>query len=80
MAARSSPSTPAAAQVEGLHFRAHGVGTMVVLKEEYLPPLQWKLGRIARVLSIRTADGVVKRPTARVCILSVDEGGGSTEH
>ena len=59
---------------------------MVVLKEDNLPPLRWKLGRItalhpgkdgiSRVLSIKTAEGVVQRHATKVCILSLDEGGG----
>ena len=64
------------------------MGTMVVLKEDNLPPLRWKLGRItalhpgkdgiSRVLSIKTSEGVVQRPAAKVCILPMDEGGGDS--
>ncbi|KOX67398.1 hypothetical protein WN51_11267 [Melipona quadrifasciata] len=69
------------------HF---GVGTMVVLKGEKLPTLRWKLGRItaphlekdgiARVLSVGTADGLVRHPMAGECILPMDEGGGPAEN
>ncbi|XP_063914810.1 uncharacterized protein LOC135131161 [Zophobas morio] len=47
------------------------VGTLVVLMEENLPPMQWKLGRIAelhpgedsvvRVVTVKTANGLFKR-------------------
>ena len=71
--------------MEGVYV---GVGIMVVLKEDNLPPLRWKLGRITAlhpgkdgisiVLSIKTAEGVVQRPATTVCILSMDEGGGDS--
>ncbi|XP_076392689.1 uncharacterized protein LOC143265292 [Megachile rotundata] len=60
-----------------------GPGTMVVIKEDNLPLLRWRLGRItevhpgkdgvSRVVSIRTADGIIKRPVAKICILPVDD-------
>ncbi|KZC15198.1 hypothetical protein WN55_00443 [Dufourea novaeangliae] len=75
-----------------------GVGTMVVLKEDNLPPLRWKLGRITelhpgadhvtRVVSVQTANGPVKRPVTKICVLPLDEDisasqaepGGSSDH
>ncbi|XP_043259317.1 uncharacterized protein LOC122401315 [Colletes gigas] len=64
-----------------------GVGTMVVIKDASLPPLRWKLGRITalhpgtdqitRVVSIRTADGVIKRPVAKICILPTEDESSS---
>ncbi|XP_060519976.1 uncharacterized protein LOC132698114 [Cylas formicarius] len=54
-------------------------GTLVVLKEDNLPPLQWRLGRIdsihpgadgvPRVVTVRTQNGLIKRPVIKVCPL-----------
>ncbi|CAK9800717.1 hypothetical protein ANTPLA_LOCUS7241 [Anthophora plagiata] len=54
-------------------------GSLVVIKDDNLPPLRWALGRIAelhqgkdgetRVATIRTATGLYKRPTTKICIL-----------
>ncbi|XP_015435716.1 PREDICTED: uncharacterized protein LOC107191240 [Dufourea novaeangliae] len=75
-----------------------GVGTMVVLEEDNLPLLRWKLVRITalhpgadhiiRVVSIQTANGPVKRPATKICVLPLDEEipasqaepGGSSDH
>ncbi|KMQ84095.1 hypothetical protein RF55_18436 [Lasius niger] len=56
-------------------------GTMVVIKEDNLPPLKWKLGRIvsihpdkdevARVATVRTATGTTKITTAKRCPLPI---------
>lgn len=58
--------------------------TMVVIKEDYLPPLKWSLGRIvavypgkdgiARVADIRTSTGVIRRAFNRICPLPVSSG------
>ncbi|XP_076301772.1 uncharacterized protein LOC143219847, partial [Lasioglossum baleicum] len=55
------------------------IGTVVLVKEENLPPMKWLLGRITelhpghdgitRVVSLRTANGVYKRPVTKICIL-----------
>jgi hypothetical protein len=55
---------------------------MVILREENVPPLQWKLGRIVelhpgsdgitRVVSVKTISGVTKRAANRVYELPVD--------
>jgi len=55
------------------------VGELVLLKDENLPPLKWKLARIkevfpgsdghVRVASIITSAGVFKRPIAKLCRL-----------
>ncbi|XP_077277117.1 uncharacterized protein LOC143905530 [Temnothorax americanus] len=57
-------------------------GSMVLLKEDNVPPLKWLLGRIietfpgrdglTRVVSIRTAHGTYKRSIAKTCILPMD--------
>lgn len=54
---------------------------MVIIRNENLPPLNWKLGRISelcpgsdgvvRVVVIRTKDGFLKRPIAKICKLPV---------
>lgn len=54
-------------------------GDMVVLKNDQAPPLQWQLGRImeifpgadgvARVATVRTKNGVFKRPLVKLCPL-----------
>ncbi|XP_036146422.1 uncharacterized protein LOC118646820 [Monomorium pharaonis] len=59
------------------------VNDLVLLKEDNLPPLKWKLGRIievhtgpdalVRVATIRTTDGLVKRTTAKLCKLPLDD-------
>ncbi|XP_057671251.1 uncharacterized protein LOC130902981 [Diorhabda carinulata] len=57
--------------------------TLVLLKEDNQPPMKWKLGRVeaihpgadgvARVASIRTTDGHVKRSFAKICPLPLDD-------
>ncbi len=57
------------------------VGHMVILKDERLPPMKWKLGRVAafhpgkdghvRVATLKTSDGEVKRPIAKLCLLPI---------
>lgn len=59
------------------------VGSMVLLKEDNLPPLQWRMGRVmqlhlghdnlCRVVSVQTAKGVVKRAIAKVVFLPIDK-------
>ncbi|KAH8232111.1 hypothetical protein KR026_003524, partial [Drosophila bipectinata] len=58
------------------------VGDMVVIKEDNLPSNEWRLGRVdavypgsdghVRVIDIRTARGLVKRPVAKVVFLPMD--------
>jgi len=55
------------------------VGDMVVIKDDNLPSNEWQLGRIdsifpgtdrnVRVVAIRTARGIVKRPVTKVVLL-----------
>ncbi|XP_023309862.1 uncharacterized protein LOC111691384 [Anoplophora glabripennis] len=57
-------------------------GAMVVIKEDHLPPLFWRLGRItqlfpgpdnvSRVALIKTKNGEVKRCFSKICVLPVD--------
>jgi hypothetical protein len=56
-------------------------GKMVVIKEENVPPLLWRLGRIhdlhpggdgaVRVVTIKTARGIIKRAVHKVCPLPI---------
>lgn len=53
--------------------------SLVIIKEDNLPPLKWKLGRIvklfpgtdgiSRVADVKTANGVIRRSFARICPL-----------
>lgn len=59
------------------------VGSLVLLKQEGLPPLEWNLGRIVavlpgsdghvRVVEVRTAKGTYKRAITEVYVLPIDE-------
>ncbi|KAJ0184405.1 hypothetical protein K1T71_000828 [Dendrolimus kikuchii] len=60
------------------------IDALVVLKEDNLPPLKWKLGRIvavhpgsdnvARVADIKTSSGVIRRSFSKICPLPLDDG------
>ncbi|XP_062557948.1 uncharacterized protein LOC134222815 [Armigeres subalbatus] len=64
------------------------VGTLVVLREDNIPPLQWSLARIievhpgddgvVRVVTVRTTRGIYRRPVNRICPLP-DESMNSNE-
>lgn len=57
-------------------------GTLVILKEDNLPPLKWKLGRVQklfpgadgliRVVSVKTQHGEVRRTIQKLCVLPID--------
>lgn len=57
-------------------------GQMVLLKEDNLIPMRWKLGRIVktykgndditRVVDVQTTSGVVKRAFSKICVLPID--------
>ncbi|XP_062538640.1 uncharacterized protein LOC134206911 [Armigeres subalbatus] len=59
------------------------VGDLVVLKEDNVPPMQWKLGRVVdthpgpdavtRVVTVKTPVGVYKRSTAKIALLPLDD-------
>ncbi|XP_058840617.1 uncharacterized protein LOC131696100 [Topomyia yanbarensis] len=73
--------------LSGLHPRTKwtrirdniSIGTMVLLKEDNLPPLKWKYGRITniirgdddniRVVDVRTVDGEYRRAISKICVL-----------
>lgn len=58
--------------------------TLVVLKDDHLPPLRWKLGRIvsvypgkdgvSRVADVKTASGTVRRAFSKICPLFREDG------
>ncbi|XP_039439114.1 uncharacterized protein LOC120420194 [Culex pipiens pallens] len=58
-------------------------GKLVVIKDENSPPMRWKMGRIfevhpgedgvVRVVTLKTADGYLKRPVEKLCILPLPE-------
>lgn len=60
------------------------VGSLVLLIEDNLPPMQWKLGRITsthpgsdglvRVVSVKTASGVFKRAVNKICLFPPSSG------
>ncbi|XP_076230178.1 uncharacterized protein LOC143175315 [Nomia melanderi] len=62
-------------------------GDLVIIKEDNLPPLHWCLGRIAelhqgkdgivRVVSVRTSDGLYKRPVTKICMLPMQDSSDS---
>lgn len=59
------------------------VGTIVIVQEDNLPPMQWNLGRIInvhpgsddviRVATIKTKTGVYKRSVKKLCPLPLEE-------
>lgn len=58
------------------------VGSLVLIKDENLPPLKWKLGRIMQVhegkdkkirtVTVRTAYTELTRPIVKICLLPVE--------
>ncbi|XP_035918684.1 uncharacterized protein LOC118516962 [Anopheles stephensi] len=55
------------------------VGDLVIVKDEQLPAVKWPLARIVekhpgpdsvtRVVTLRTANGIIKRPVSKICAL-----------
>jgi hypothetical protein len=55
------------------------IGELVLVKEDNLPPLVWKKAVIndihkgkdglTRVVTLRTATGILKRPITKICLL-----------
>lgn len=64
------------------------INNLVLIKDERLPPLNWLMGRIVeihpgrdglvRVASVRTKNGILKRPITKLCILPIDQVDQST--
>lgn len=55
------------------------IGDLVLIKDDRLPPNQWRLGRVielhhgadqlVRVVTLKTQDGIIKRPIVKLCPL-----------
>lgn len=66
------------------------VGSLVLVKEDNIAPLHWKLGRvvelhkgndnIARVATIRTSPGTIKRALVKLCPLPMEDQDEATHH
>lgn len=60
------------------------LNSLVVIKEDNLPPLKWRLGRIVavhpgsdginRVADVKTSSGIVRRAFSKICPLPVQDG------
>lgn len=58
-------------------------GTLVIVKDDQLPPLMWLWGHIVdehpgkdgvtRVVDIRTNNGIIRRPVTKICIIPQEE-------
>lgn len=59
------------------------MGSIVLLNEDNLPPLHWRMGRViqlllgddnlCRVVSVKTSKGVVKRALSKVVSLPIEK-------
>jgi len=57
------------------------IGTLVLMKEDNLPPLKWSYGRVTqiyrgddgniRVVTVKTKDGEYKRAITKICVLPI---------
>lgn len=64
------------------HHSELNMDSLVLLKDDNLPPVKWRLGRIVelhpgkdgvnRVASVRTANGIFRRSFAKICPLPID--------
>ncbi|XP_055527359.1 uncharacterized protein LOC129719980 [Wyeomyia smithii] len=60
------------------------IGKLVVIQDDNLPPMRWRMGRITaihpgddnvvRVVTVKTSSGVLVRPVEKLCILPVPDG------
>ncbi|XP_055615770.1 uncharacterized protein LOC129761939 [Toxorhynchites rutilus septentrionalis] len=65
------------------------IGTMVLLKDDNLPPLKWRYGRVSkiyhgddgniRVVDVRTAEEEYQRGITKICVLPIQQTAGPTE-
>lgn len=59
------------------------IGDLVLLREENIPPLQWRIGRVVavhpdkdnvtRVVTVKTTSGEYRRSTAKIAVLPLDD-------
>ncbi|XP_044762078.1 uncharacterized protein LOC123319271 [Coccinella septempunctata] len=64
-------------------FPPPAIGTLVLIKSDNAPPLQWEMGRImkdhpgldnvVRVATVKTRRGTLKRPLLKLCPLPIDD-------
>lgn len=62
------------------------INSLVLLKEDNLPPLKWRLGRIvalypgldliSRVADIKTSTGIIRRSFSKICVLPEPNSSG----
>ncbi|XP_044751732.1 uncharacterized protein LOC123311726 [Coccinella septempunctata] len=94
----SRPLTPLSSDVNDLSEYLHtlqqrskwltsspppAIGTLVLIKSDNAPPLQWEMGRImkvhpgldnvVRVATVKTRRGTLKRPLLKLCPLPIDD-------
>ncbi|XP_062538691.1 uncharacterized protein LOC134206966 [Armigeres subalbatus] len=65
------------------------IGTMVIVKEDNLPPQKWQLARVVeifpgsdgnvRVVTVRTKDGSFKRAISKICVLPIRDNASPSE-
>uniref|UniRef100_A0A182X947 DUF5641 domain-containing protein n=1 Tax=Anopheles quadriannulatus TaxID=34691 RepID=A0A182X947_ANOQN len=70
------PRTKWTKQRDNIH-----IGTLVLMKEDNLPPLKWSYGRVTqiyrgddgniRVVTVKTKDGDYKRAITKICVLPI---------
>lgn len=66
------------------------LGTLVLLKEDKLPPLKWKLGRVIdihpgsdgniRVVTVKSQDGQYQRAISKICVLPIRDNLDAEQH
>ncbi|XP_055622283.1 uncharacterized protein LOC129765871 [Toxorhynchites rutilus septentrionalis] len=59
------------------------IGTLVLVKDDGLPPLKWRYGRVThifrgddgniRVVVVKTKDGEYRRTISKICVLPIDQ-------
>lgn len=59
------------------------IGTLVLVKDDGLPPLKWRYGRVIhifrgddgniRVVVVKTKDGEYRRAISKICVLPIDQ-------
>ncbi|XP_058810958.1 uncharacterized protein LOC131675834 [Topomyia yanbarensis] len=65
------------------------VGKLVVIQDDNLPPMRWRMGRIhklhpgddqvVRVVTVKTAGGMLTRPVEKLCILPLPDSDADVE-
>ncbi|XP_055709929.1 uncharacterized protein LOC129805799 [Phlebotomus papatasi] len=64
------------------HYPAVKIGDIVIIMEDNLPPLKWKMGRVilthpgadgtVRVVTVQTRTGTYRRAVAKLCVLPIE--------